>query len=281
MSDGINILLGPKEAGDEPYLMASRLKGVPVVVGEDRAEAGRYAVQKFAPSCIILDDGFQHLRLERDLNILLVDATTGFGNGFLLPRGILREPIEAVKRASIAMVKGNGRRRLEGSGLEGSGLEGGAGKLLKKMKTPVVRFAYKPSSLTALDGSETLPPDGLKNKRVLAVAGIANPESFFSTLRELKADIVETVVYPDHHAYSKADLNRIEALKKACPRAEMIVTTEKDGVKLKRLQGVQPPPGVQPLDQGGLQIHALSIECSIEGQTEFEKALALFVKEGI
>lgn len=261
VSDGANILLEPQEAGDEPYLMASRLKGVPVVVGEDRAEAGLFAVRKFAPACIILDDGFQHLRLERDLNILLVDAKTGFGNGFLLPRGILREPLSAVKRASITMVKGDV-------------LEAGATKIIT---TPIVRFAYKPSCLTPLNDGQTLSPASLDGKRVLAVAGIANPQSFFSTLRELGAEIVQTLVFPDHHAYSKADAVRIESLEKASPEGvgttgvgttvEMIVTTEKDGVKLKSL-----------VDRS-LGIYALSIEVSVKDGKEFEEALS-FINEG-
>lgn len=254
VSDGATILLGPQEAGDEPYLMASRLKGVPVVVGENRAEAGLFAIRKFNPTCVILDDGFQHLRVERDLNILLVDARTGFGNGFLLPRGILREPISAVERASITMVKGNN-------------LEAKAAKIINRANTPVVRFTYKPSCLTPLNDGQALSPASLNGKRVLAVAGIANPESFFSTLRELNAEIVKTLIFPDHHAYSKADAVRIESLEKASPDTEMIITTEKDGVKLKSL-----------VDKG-LQIHALSIEVSVEDGKEFEEALS-FLKEG-
>lgn len=254
VSDGKTILLGPKEAGDEPYLMASRLKGVPVIVGKDRAEAGRFAIREFAPTCIILDDGFQHLRLARDLNILLIDARTGFGNGFLLPRGIMREPVSAVKRAAIAMVKGNN-------------LESRAFEVINRAKTPVVKFDYKPSLLTPLNGGQTLCPSSLNGKRVLAVAGIANPESFFSTLRELGAEIVQTLVFPDHHAYSKADVVCIESLRKASSNAEMIITTEKDGVKLN---GLAPE---------GLEIHALSIDVSVNDAKAFEKTLAVFLKE--
>ncbi|MBI5887665.1 MAG: tetraacyldisaccharide 4'-kinase [Deltaproteobacteria bacterium] len=253
VSDGKNILLGPREAGDEPYLMATRLKGVPVVVGEDRAEAGLFAIRKFNPACIILDDGFQHLRLERDLNILLVDAQAGFGNGFLLPRGILREPLSAVKRASITMVKG-------------SGLGDNTADIIHRSGKSVVKFNYKPNCLTHLSGNQTLPLTSLKGKRVIAIAGIANPESFFSTLRRLNAEIVKTIIFPDHHAYSKADILKIEALKKAAPDADIIITTEKDGVKLKGL-----------VDRR-LGIYALSIDVWIEDRMEFEKAFS-FLKE--
>ncbi|MBI5810633.1 MAG: tetraacyldisaccharide 4'-kinase, partial [Deltaproteobacteria bacterium] len=89
VSDGRTVLLGYKEAGDEPYLLARRLKGVPVVVGRDRYKSGLYAIEAFSPDVILLDDGFQHIRLARDVNILLVDSKEGFGNGHLLPRGLL------------------------------------------------------------------------------------------------------------------------------------------------------------------------------------------------
>src|SRR4030066_495268 len=100
VNDGNEILCTPQDAGDEPYLIASALKGIPVIVGKDRYCSGQYAIERFGSNLFILDDGYQHIRLHRDLNILLIDATNPMGNGHLLPRGILREPLSAVARAN-------------------------------------------------------------------------------------------------------------------------------------------------------------------------------------
>ena len=99
VSDGRTIFKGPDDAGDEPYLMARILTGIPVVVGQRRYEAGMMAVKRFKPDVIVLDDAFQHLRLKRDLNLVLLDSRSPFGNGHMLPRGLLREPLSALRRA--------------------------------------------------------------------------------------------------------------------------------------------------------------------------------------
>src|SRR3989338_4045779 len=106
VSDGGNILLDPEDAGDEPYLMAAKLKNIPVIVGKDRYKAGLYAIEKFNPDVIILDDGFQHIRLARDIDFLLIDLRKGFGNGHLFPLGMLREPLSGLKRGTFFLMKG-------------------------------------------------------------------------------------------------------------------------------------------------------------------------------
>ncbi|MDO8426987.1 MAG: tetraacyldisaccharide 4'-kinase, partial [Deltaproteobacteria bacterium] len=213
VSDGKNILTGPKEAGDEPYLMAERLKGVPVVIGADRYKAGLFAIENFSPDFIILDDGFQHIRLARDLNILLIDSIEGFGNGHLLPRGILREPVEAVKRADMIMVKG-----------------GASKDDLKRFDKPVFEFSYKPIALRDINNNIEAGLGFITGRKVLAIAGIASPSSFFKSLAELNADIIKTLSFPDHHDYIQSDINEIRARSRG---AELIIATEKDGVKLK------------------------------------------------
>lgn len=235
VSDGKGILVGPKEAGDEPYLMAERLRGVPVITGADRYRAGLYAIDKFSPDVVILDDGFQHIRLERDVNILLVDSAEGFGNGHLLPRGILREPVEAVKRADIIMVKN------------------GAGDSLKKYNLPIFEFSYRPVALRDMNNGIEAGLNFIAGKKVIAIAGIANPQSFFKSLASLDADVVRTVSFPDHHDYTHTDINGIRALAK---EAQLIITTEKDGVKLKG----------QSL---GLPAFSLSIDVDVKEKEKF------------
>ncbi|MBI5599415.1 MAG: tetraacyldisaccharide 4'-kinase [Deltaproteobacteria bacterium] len=216
VSDGERTLLGASASGDEPYLMARRLKGVPVIVGKDRFRAGLYAIEKFSPDVIILDDGFQHIRLKRDVNILLVDGKKGFGSGYLLPRGPLREPEECMERADVIMVKGGGR-------VNGPGING-----VKKFG-----FFYRPTAFfDSTSIRKNLGMDFLKGKRVAALAGIADPGSFFDTLKECRAVVVKTIAYPDHHPYTPDDMKRI---REQARDAEFIVTTEKDLVRLEPL----------------------------------------------
>ncbi len=219
VSDGQNILLSPAEAGDEPYLMAERLAGVPVVVSPDRVRGGRIAIERFSPDVIILDDGFQHIRLERDVNILLVDSVEGFGNGFLLPRGILREHVSGVKRADVAMVKGGNLRK-------------GDREVLKRYGIDVLSFRYNPTAVVDVRTGAPLALDALKGKKALAVAGVANPNPFFRSLERLGAVDLKTLAYADHHAYTSSDF---EAISAAALGRDIVITTEKDAVKLKTL----------------------------------------------
>ncbi len=232
VSDKDQLLLGPAEAGDEPYLMARRLKGVPVIVGEDRVKAGEYATGRFSPEVILLDDGFQHIRLYRDLNILLVDSKTAFGNNRLLPAGLLREPISAIGRADLIMVKGDKLKADDEERLKGFGLE-------------TLGFHYKVTGASRLKTNKRLGPDELKGLKVFALAGVANPTAFLDTLEELGASITGKRMYRDHHSYSEADF---DSIKSAAAGAELLVTTEKDAVKLERF------------DEGKVPVYAIEIE---------------------
>ena len=229
-------LAGQEDAGDEAYLMAIKLKGVPVIVSADRVEAARRAIKEFSADAVVLDDGFQHLRLARDVNVVLIDAGKRFGTGHLLPRGVLREPLPGLSRADCFMIKGLGV----------PAEIAGAGK-------PVFNFSYKPSMLRSLDGKQT-PLGFLRGKRVAMVSGIAFPESFEATVKELGAAIDKVFIYPDHHAYSKEDVFEITA---GTVGLDAIVTTEKDVVKLI---------GLWPKE---VLLLAVSIEVEIENQEGF------------
>ncbi len=221
VSDGKEILLGPEEAGDEPYLMATRLKGIPIVVCADRVKGGRFIIERFSPDVILLDDAFQHLRLRRDVNIVLIDGAEGFGPGYLLPRGTLREPISSLRRADIALVKGGlpkGRER----------------EALKRYSVPCMSFNYSPTAIYDIITGEERPAIFIAGKKIVPVCGIANPPSFLSTLAGLGALVEGPLVFPDHHAYDEKD---IAAIEKAAA-SSMVLTTEKDACKLRaRIKG--------------------------------------------
>jgi tetraacyldisaccharide 4'-kinase len=230
VSDGRMIALDWRQAGDEAVLLAQRLPGVPVIVGGDRVAAGKLAVERFQPEVIFLDDGFQHRRIHRDADLVLLDATDPFGGGRLLPRGRLREPIAGLGRAQaflLTRVDQGGDladicRRLEGVA---------PGR-------PIARAVFRPIRLRDLAGTAERPVAEIRGKRVLAVSGIANPESFHRTLSDAGATLVGSLPFRDHHVFSVDDRRRMGEAARS-QGAEWIVTTEKDAVRL----GTELPEG--------------------------------------
>jgi tetraacyldisaccharide 4'-kinase len=227
VSDGERVLLGSLEAGDEPYMLARNLPGVIVLVDKNRVKAGAYAIKKFGCDTLVLDDGFQYLPLKGRLNLLLVDKTNPFGNGHMLPRGILREPIKHLKRASyIFLTKSNGNRDPE---LERLIAEHNPG-------ADVIECAHRPQYLqrfgVAADAPNAREPlTYLKGRRVFAFSGIATPESFEKFLRDLGALIVGRERFLDHYRFESEDIAELFAMAQR-ERAECIVTTEKDAVRI-------------------------------------------------
>jgi len=220
VTDGERILLHPEESGDEAYLIAHRLKGIPVLVGKDRFKNGLMALQKVKIQGFLLDDGFQHLSLYRDLNILLIDSLTGFGNGYLLPRGILREPLSALRRADLFVLT-KVKDKKDSLSLESK---------LKEIHPRVEIFHshYEPIEFVNPYG-EIKELSFMKGKRVFAFSGIARPETFSSLLEEVGVEIKGELTFPDHHFYSPSDLERIG---REARGVDFLVTTEKDMVKL-------------------------------------------------
>ena len=227
VSDGERVLLNSEDAGDEPYMLARNLPGVIVLVDKNRVKAGAFAIKRFGCDTLVLDDGFQYLPLKGRLNLLLVDKTNPFGNGHLLPRGILREPIKHLKRASyIFLTKSNGHRDLE--------LEA----LIKKHNptADLIECAHRPQYLQRFGFAAEAPGareplSFLKGRRVAAFSGIATPESFEKFLRELGAKLVARERYLDHYRYTDEDVDALFDLARE-EGAECLVTTEKDAVRL-------------------------------------------------
>ena len=224
VSDGRDKKLSAHEAGDEASLLAAVLPGVPVVMGTERYEAGMLAVEKFKPGVVVLDDGYQHMSLARDLNILLLDASRPFGNGFTLPAGYLREPKNAVKRADLVVLT-----RAE----DIPGASAAAVKMFAP-SAPVITAAHRPGRLYRLDDNSTLPLATLSETPLLAVSSIAAPASFTLILQKLNAKIAGVASYPDHHRYTDRDVSKIKELMTESG-ARAAVTTEKDAVKLAAL----------------------------------------------
>lgn len=247
VSDEEKVLLSPSEAGDEPYLLARNLKGVPVLIGPNRYQVGRQACQRFRLDVALLDDGYQHLSLGRDLNILLLDATRPFGNGWVLPRGLLREPLRAMGRAQ-AIVFTRCQQPPPPSFFEGYARWGKGVPLFQSSHradrlvrvTPRVsrgddRSRDRKEAEEWSDGGakdeEMKGPAFLQGKRVMAFCGLARPDSFRDLIAQLGGEVVHFHPFRDHQRYGEEELRQIGSLFHSSG-AEMILTTEKDEVKL-------------------------------------------------
>jgi len=227
VSDGKEVLLDSEQAGDEPYMLAKNLPGVIVLVDKNRVKAGQFAIKRFGCDTLVLDDGFQYLPLKGRMNLLMVDKTNPFGNGHLLPRGILREPVKHLKRASyVFLTKSNGRRDVE--------LE----ELIQRHHpgVDVIECAHRPQYLRRLgvaaeaEGARVR-LEWLKDRPVFAFSGIATPESFEKFLRDLGSRIMARERFLDHYRFTTEDLD--ELFHKAQQAgAECLITTEKDAVRI-------------------------------------------------
>jgi tetraacyldisaccharide 4'-kinase len=247
-------LLGASQAGDEPYLLSEKLRGVPIIVGKNRWRSGQFAVDHFQSEILILDDGFQHLPLKRDLNLLLIDSSFPFGNGYLFPRGILREPLSQLGRAdAIILTKAS---RYDNFKILKHNLARGSKGI------PIFQVEYVAGEIRMLKKGVSFPPEYLDGKKVLAFSGIGKPRSFQQTLHHLNARIVEFAIFPDHHQYRPKEMERL--FQKARDLGvDALVTTEKD---LVRCQG---------LEQGGIPLWGVSIQHVFLGDDlfHFEKFL--------
>ena len=213
VSDGTNVLANPSEAGDEPFLLATNLAGVAAVISNaDRIEAAKGAIKHLGTDCFVLDDGFQHLRLERDLNIVTIDATNPWGGGHLLPYGRLREPLSGLSRADCIVIT----RADQANNLDA---------LRDEIRRLTENAPLFQSTMRIKNLPETIPTP------VAAFCGVGNPQSFFNLIPH---EIVLQKTFPDHHRYSQTDVDSlIEAATRA--GAESLITTAKDAVKLKSL----------------------------------------------
>ncbi|MEW6490514.1 MAG: tetraacyldisaccharide 4'-kinase, partial [Thermodesulfobacteriota bacterium] len=225
VSDPDGVLLSPEEAGDEPVLLARRLPGVPVLVGRDRRATARLAAERFGVEVVVLDDGFQHLGLARDLDVVLLDARRPFGNGHCFPRGLLREAPGALAEADLVLLTRT--RRADSQGVD----DVRAAVRRHNLTAPVLPTAHTPRQVVDVATGEAGPLERLRGLKVLAFAGIGTPEAFFRELGDLGAKVLQSVPFPDHHRYTPADLEQVLTWARLM-NAQALVTTEKDGVRL-------------------------------------------------
>lgn len=223
VSDGFGVNAGPEEAGDEPYLLAYKLRGVPVITARQRYLAGLAAIRKFGSNFLILDDGFQHLALERDLDLVLMDALCPLGNGHLLPWGPLREPPGQLKRADVLIFSRLGQKS-SNSDLTQHIRGTFSGK-------PCFTGDHIPERIVFPGRNEAVGTDYLRGKRVVAFAGIARPALFRETLTELGGETVSFRAFRDHHAFRPAEIRNLIAEKERLG-ADCLLTTEKDWIRL-------------------------------------------------
>ncbi len=231
VSDGIRLHMDAAEAGDEAYMLAKHLPNVPVLIGAERVLTGRYAIEHFGAEVAILDDGYQHWQLKRDMDILLVDAVNVFGNGYILPRGTLRESICHISRADVCLMT-KVDQAAEGS------CEYIRSTVHKyNADARIVESIHQPRCFIHLSdwyvdiAGEGIPVEEIVGKHIMAVSAIGNPASFEQTLSDLGAVIIESLRYPDHHDYTVREMQ--DVLQQAQAQgAEAIVITEKDAVKI-------------------------------------------------
>ena len=249
VSDGYGVLASPAEAGDEPYLLAMRLTGQAAVISSaDRIAAGQEAIKDFGTECFVLDDGFQHLRLARDLNILTIDATNPWGGGSLLPYGRLRESPEGIRRADcVVITRCDQVTSVDALREEIVRLAG---------ECPIFESQMRPVRVSSLKNSaEQLAPSA----RVAAFCAVGNPGSFFENVRRAGHEIALQKSFPDHHVYTQAEIDVIEKEAKNAG-AGALLTTAKDAVKLRTLSFSMP-------------CYVVEIEIVIENVEEFTRLI--------
>ncbi len=258
VSDGERLLLTARESGDEAYLLAATLPGIPVIVGKDRRVTGMLAWKRFQPDVIVLDDGMQFWQLHRDLDIVLLNACEPFDNGWTFPRGLLREPPSHLRRAGIVVLTNAQRAGTE----QVATVQKRVAKLAPG--TPVFTADLAPTGLRALAGKIDYPLAWLQGQKVAALSALGNPAAFEAMLKTLGANLLTRFRFRDHQQITDVELVRV------CREAQnagvgAVITTEKDAVKLSP-------------EHATLPILALQVMMKIEGETGFWNVIESVLK---
>lgn len=270
VSDGKRLHMTAAEAGDEAFMLAKHLPNVPVLIGADRSVTGKYAIEHFGAEVAILDDGYQHWQLERDMDILLVDAVNVFGNGYILPRGTLREPVSHISRADVCLMT-----KVD------QAADGSCEYIRKTVRknnpgAQILESIHQPRCFIPLAdwyvdiAGDGIDVDQMRGKKIMAVSAIGNPASFEQTLSDLGAVIIESLRYPDHHDYNMREMTDVLHQAKNMG-AEAIVITEKDAVKVPA-----------ELIQAGMEIpvYVICVEVKFQqGSEEFRQLLKKRLEE--
>jgi len=242
VTDGETKNIDWRNFGDEPTLIAKKLKNIPVVVDQNRYRGATYIIEKFQPDVIILDDAFQHRSIERDLDVVLLNSQAPISDYKLIPHGLLREPISHLKRADIIIFTKSGKLQPHKKILNH----------VKKINLPVFYSSIKISGFSKNDSS-IYEPD--HNTKAVAVSAIADPKSFYRSLENTSLNVVSKIGFFDHYEFQQSDINDFkEELEKH--NAQIIITTEKDLVRLERL------------NLNGIMVCTLNIEFELDDNSE-------------
>ncbi len=230
--DGQQLLLGAREAGDEPFMLARNLDNVVVITDPDRVRGSRFAIKEFGVDTIILDDGMQHLRLQRQIEVVLIDASCPFGYDHLLPRGLLRESLRGLRRATHIFIT--------------KARDVDVQPIVARIRTinataEIIACYYEPVALVNLHTAEQMPLDEVNGRNAFVVTGIAQPDGFVSLARDLGAIVQRVLTFPDHHRFRRDEIEDIyQAARDVC--ADAILITEKDSVRFPRRSGANTKP---------------------------------------
>lgn len=224
VSDGTEILVDSRASGDEAQLLARSLPGVPVVVGSSKWRSARWIESHLNVNWIVIDDGFQHLKLSRDRNVLLLNGDRPFDNGHVIPLGRLREPVAAIRRADVLVVIMDSELSEIQPSLE----------TLQTLPPAAILFTARREcrGVSMLDEVKVCPIEYLYGKKLVAFCGLARPEQFFRDLRNQKLMIEDCLAFPDHHRYRPRETRRLILSALKCG-AEAFITTAKDAMNLE------------------------------------------------
>ena len=221
------VLLKSSVAGDEALMLAKKLKEVPVISGKNRFLTGKYVIEEYGVRSLVLDDGYQHISLKRDLNILLIDSSKDFENNKLIPAGSLREPFTALRRADLIVLTKTNQIDKNISSFK---------TFIKRYNkiAPIFKAVHKCDAVIDFKSKRAYEATLFKNKKVLAFSAIADPQSFKKSLRDIGAEIIDFIEFSDHHYYSSDEIKAIDSKAKEL-KAEAIITTEKDVMRSSEL----------------------------------------------
>jgi tetraacyldisaccharide 4'-kinase len=270
VSDDKNILAEPRTAGDEPFELAQKLLGKAIIVADpNRVSAGNWAREKFGVTTFVLDDAFQHLRVRRDVNIVTIDATNPFGNGKLLPMGILREPLENLKRAdAVVITRANLSENV--AGLKAQISKYNSNCPIFAAKNKISGFVDLKSFVVKVQGETNYEKKSVNNRRpptasrYFAFCALGNPKNFFEQLRQENFNLAATKEFSDHYFYTQKDITKLESKAREA-NAEILLTTAKDAVKLNGLKF-------------GLPCFVVESEMVFDGEDDFSDWLTLKIK---
>jgi tetraacyldisaccharide 4'-kinase len=261
VSDGRKILVSSEESGDEAFMLAKKLDSVPVLVSRKRCAAAFLALKLFNSQLLVLDDGYQHLSIKRDLNILLIDSLRKFGNNFLLPAGPLREPTEEIKRADIIVL----------TKCKDIDSASDIASFVRKNypQTQVLKAGHFPEKVWLPLKNKSYSPKFIRSKRIVAFAGLASPDDFFNMIKDLGGIIVHSRSFSDHKDYKQREIKELAGLKVSL-NADFLLSTEKDWARIN---------GKIEYDEN-LAILTIKVRL-LPGQEREKKKLFRMIKEGV